>query len=100
MNRLTDIFPGSEHVDSLGMGSATDREVWDYAAKNGHAIVSKDADFSDMSVLLGSPPKIVWIQVGNCATSEIEELLRNNQCAIRDLELDTQLRVLRVRQVG
>jgi predicted nuclease of predicted toxin-antitoxin system len=29
-----------------------------------------------LSVLHGFPPKVVWIRLGNCSTSEIEQLLR------------------------
>ncbi len=28
------------------------------------------------SVLLGSPPKVIWLKVGNCSTDAIEALLR------------------------
>jgi predicted nuclease of predicted toxin-antitoxin system len=30
-----------------------------------------------MSFLLGSPPKVVWIRIGNCTTSDIADLLRS-----------------------
>lgn len=74
-----------------------DRAVWDYAAQNDYLIVSKDVDFSDMSVLLGAPPKVIWIQLGNCSTAEIEQLLRTHFKTIEDLELDPTLRLLRLR---
>ena len=38
-------------------------------------IVSKDYDFYQRSLLLGPPPKIVWIRKGNCSTQEIINLL-------------------------
>jgi predicted nuclease of predicted toxin-antitoxin system len=40
-------------------------------------IVSKDSDFSERSSLLGSPPKVVWLRVGNCTTARADFVLRN-----------------------
>ena len=42
---LTRDFPGSVHVRSVGLASASDQEVWDFAKAEGLTIVSKDADF-------------------------------------------------------
>jgi len=73
---LADLFTGSEHVESCGSGGAGDDEIWNFAKENGFAIVSKDSDFYDRSSLYGSPPKVIWLRVGNCATVEIETLVR------------------------
>ena len=97
VSRLSDVFPAAEHVERVGLGSLPDRDIWDFAAKNGYAIVTKDVDFSDMSILLGSPPKVIWIQLGNCTTAEIESLLRNHSKVIKDFEQDQMLRLLRLR---
>ena len=43
------------------------------------AIVSKDEDFHQLSFLHGPPPKVVWVRLGNCTTSDIEHLLRRSQ---------------------
>ena len=55
-------FPGSAHVRDLGLASAVDIEVWEYAKQFGFTIVSKDTDFSQRGFLFGPPPKVVWIQ--------------------------------------
>ena len=34
-------FPGSTHVRNAGLRGAEDRQVWDYAHKEGFAIASK-----------------------------------------------------------
>jgi len=82
VSRLADAFPGSSHVFLLGLDRAEDAEVWTYARDNDFAIVTKDADFSEMSTLRGFPPKVVWLRIGNCTTKRIEELLRSNKAAI------------------
>jgi len=73
---LAGIYPGCAHVHACGLGGASDDAIWQYAKENEVAIVSKDSDFQERSVLRGHPPKVVWIRAGNCSTSEIEELLR------------------------
>jgi predicted nuclease of predicted toxin-antitoxin system len=54
----------------------SDTEVWNYAAEHGCTIVSKDADFHQRSLLLGAPPKVVWIRKGNCSASDTANSLR------------------------
>ncbi len=73
---LVDLFPESAHVRELNLQSASDIELWSYAAQHGFVIVSKDADFHQMSFLYGHPPKVVWIRRGNCSTAEIHRIIR------------------------
>ncbi len=56
---VADVFQGSVHVRDVGLKSAADRRVWDYAVEMGFAIVTKDADFRQRSFLFGPPPKLV-----------------------------------------
>jgi predicted nuclease of predicted toxin-antitoxin system len=75
-------FPGSVDVRSVGLATASDQAVWDFAKVEGLVIVSKDADFHQMSFLHGPPPKVVWIRQGNCTTEDIAILLRRHAAAI------------------
>lgn len=75
-NRLADIFPDSVHVRDVGMKATEDPTVWDYAKDNDFMIVSKDADMHDLSLVFGNPPKVVWVRLGNCTTTDVENLLR------------------------
>lgn len=79
---LADLFPGSTHVRDVGLKSADDPEVWKYAVDNDLIIVSKDADMHDRSLLFGYPPKVIWIRLGNCSTSDIEQLIRKDISSI------------------
>ncbi len=76
VDALADLFPGSAHVHRVALGSATDEAVWHHAREQGFTLVSKDADFYELSLLRGQPPKVVWIRRGNCSTAQIEMLLR------------------------
>jgi predicted nuclease of predicted toxin-antitoxin system len=73
---LADVYPGSAHVHQCGLGSTDDATIWKYAKDNAFTIVSKDFDFQERSVLLGHPPKIIWLRATNCTSAEIESLLR------------------------
>jgi predicted nuclease of predicted toxin-antitoxin system len=85
---LADIYAGSAHVRDIGMRNATDTEIWEHAKNNDFVIVSKDSDFQARSLLYGSPPKFIWLRVGNCPVKLIEELLRKNSAAIHTFEQD------------
>ncbi len=88
---LEDVFPNSDHVFPLGLDKSDDTEVWEYARDNDFTLVTKDADFGDLSILRSFPPKVIWIRRGNCKTSDIEAILRNNFEAITGLETEEQI---------
>ena len=75
---LHDLYPESVHVRDVGLVNADDFSIWAYAREHGLVIVSKDSDFRQMSFTYGHPAKVLWIRRGNCATSEIESILRTN----------------------
>ena len=85
---LNDAYPDSTHVYVIQLDRASDVTVWEYARQYGYTIVSRDVDFSELSILRGSPPKIVWIRRGNCSTSDIELMLRLGKDAIETSESD------------
>ncbi|MCS6938548.1 MAG: DUF5615 family PIN-like protein [Roseiflexaceae bacterium] len=85
---LSDLYPNASHVSMVGLDTADDRTVWQYAQTHGYIIVTKDSDFSDISVLLGFPPKIIWLRLGNCTTSDIERTLRNGYVGITEFAAD------------
>jgi predicted nuclease of predicted toxin-antitoxin system len=85
---LADCYPASCHVRLVGLDRVDDATVWDYAASQGLTIVSKDSDFHQRSLVFGPPPKVVWVQIGNCSTSEIEDVLRRHVSDLAKLEQD------------
>lgn len=46
VNRLADLFPGSMQMRLVGLDRASDVELWDHAARDGHADVSRDVDLA------------------------------------------------------
>ena len=87
---LSDLYPGSVHLRDCGLRGVSDIEVWQYALENGYAIVSKDSDFSQRSFLLGSPPKVIWLRIGNCTTTRIDFVLRNAAPRIQAFLADSE----------
>ncbi len=76
VTQLSSLYPESRHVASLGLESASDADVWEAARQGGYILVSKDSDFNDLLSLKGSPPKVIWIRIGNCTTAELARLLQ------------------------
>jgi predicted nuclease of predicted toxin-antitoxin system len=85
---LADIYADSVHVREVGLRDSADLEIWQYAKLNGFAIVSKDSDFQQRSLLDGAPPKFIWLRVGNCTVGRTEDLLRRYSAAIHTFDMD------------
>jgi len=68
----------------LGLTNAKDIDIWDYARKNDFVIVTFDADFYDIGLVNGCPPKIVWLRTGNLTTNQVADLLRKRQSQITE----------------
>jgi len=83
VSKLVDLFPHSAHVRDFDLQRADDEHLWRFAIEHGFAIVSKDSDFHQRSFLYGPPPKVSWIQRGNCPTETIELILRERAPDIR-----------------
>ncbi len=96
VNRLSEVYPNSDHLDLLGLGTAEDTLIWGHAKNNDFVIVTKDADSADLTVLRGFPPKVVWIRRGNCSTTDIENLLRDHNIDIEDLAADSTSGILTI----
>jgi len=73
---------------------APDAAIWSYAREHDFTIVSKDADFSEISLELGYPPKLVWLQIENVSTDEVEHLIRAKYAQIMALPAATDRAIL------
>jgi len=82
--RMQDAFPEPQHVRDLGLEQANDLEIWQCTKRENFVIVDKDADFHDMSVILGHPPYVVWIRIGNVRVNNVEKIIRLHQTVIEE----------------
>ena len=80
--KLIDLFPNCIHISNCGLMDCEDSDIWEYAKKNNYSIVTFDADFYDISVINGHPPKIIWIRSGNLSTNELVKLMTHNKTMI------------------
>jgi predicted nuclease of predicted toxin-antitoxin system len=80
--RISGTFPDSSHVALVGLGDATDDEIWRYALDHGFAIMSKDEDFHQRALVSGPPPKVIWVRLGNGTTSEIDQAIQTGRDTI------------------
>jgi predicted nuclease of predicted toxin-antitoxin system len=75
---LPEQFSDSSTVKKEGLINSTDREIWEFAKENNYIIVTQDSDFNDLNLLLGFPPKIIWIRTGNLRTKAILDILKTH----------------------
>lgn len=85
---LVEAYPESTQVAILGLERASDWEIWEYAKTNDFVIVTKDADFFEMSNLYGQPPKIVWLKICNQSKAAIINSLLTKKDAIEMALID------------
>jgi predicted nuclease of predicted toxin-antitoxin system len=81
--RLAALYPDSTHVSRVGLERADDASVWQYARDHSFSVVTKDAAFEEISLRLGSPPKLVWLRRGNCSVDDTAQMLGVNAEAVR-----------------
>jgi predicted nuclease of predicted toxin-antitoxin system len=90
-------YPGSVHVRNVGLATADDEGVWNYARANGFCVVSKDSDFQQRALLHGHPPKVIWVRIGNCSTEAAETSLRTRQADVLAFDADPNAAILILR---
>ena len=75
VQKLSHSYNDIAHVRDHDLHCADDATVWQFAIDHDFIIVSKDSDFHQLAFLIGPPPKVVWVRLGNCATRDVERLL-------------------------
>ncbi|CAN5721757.1 DUF5615 family PIN-like protein [soil metagenome] len=94
VGQIAELYPESCHIASVMTKTASDREIWLYAQEHGFTLVTKDDDFEQRSVLLGHPPKVIWIRLGNCRTEEVVAVLTGAQRIIHSFFEDKEKSIL------
>ena len=85
------LFPGSLHITQAGLSSgAPDREIWDYAKRNGFAIITADTDFVTMANTLGPPPKVIILENCDYPTSVAAQLISASAIRISEFARNDQ----------
>ena len=61
----------AHHVVDVGLRAATDAQVWEYAVREGSAILTKDEDFAARRLREPHGPTVIWLRVGNCSRAAL-----------------------------
>ena len=81
---LGDGFGRIDHVDNLGMADESDIGIWEYAEAHGYTIVTKDKDFYERSTVVGQPPKVIHLTLGNCSVADCAAAILNRSGHVKD----------------
>ena len=97
IGQVADLFPGTVHVSAVNLLRASDVEVWEYAKLFALCIVTADADFYELSITMGAPPKVVWLKGCDYPTSVAAQLIRDQPIRITEFLEDSERAVLILR---
>jgi predicted nuclease of predicted toxin-antitoxin system len=61
----------AEHVNRIGLGNTSDSAIWEYAARTGATLVTKDEDFVALAAQEPAGPQVVWIRIGNISNDAL-----------------------------
>ncbi len=92
--RLSDLYPASAHVVALGLSESPDQAIWQFAKTEGFMVVTTDADFYEMAMTSGPPPKVVWLRRWAQPTNDAKLVLRREAIRIAHFANDPELAVL------
>jgi predicted nuclease of predicted toxin-antitoxin system len=62
-------------VRDLGLGRASDREIFQAARATASTFITKDRDFADLVRRMGPPPGVVLLSCGNTSTAHVRTIL-------------------------
>lgn len=66
----------AESIIGMGLHGLKDPEIFQRAKTSGACIVTKDADFVELVLRLGSPPQVVLLSCGNTSNEALRGLLK------------------------
>jgi predicted nuclease of predicted toxin-antitoxin system len=66
----------SDYVHVLNLDDSwSDEQIWKYAKENELIILTKDADFKQIALIKGVPPKIIHFKTGNLRIAQFHALV-------------------------
>lgn len=70
---------------------ASDKEVWQKAKDDGYVIVTRDADFQELSLVWGQPPKVIRLKTLNQSRAATLKVLLENRDVITESLIERDL---------
>jgi predicted nuclease of predicted toxin-antitoxin system len=97
-SKLRSVFPNLVHVSDIRLTGQEDESIFEYARNNNFdAIITNDEDYYWLSLLKGSPPKIIWLRTGNMTTNNLVTVLSAKQHEIEYFLLEPNEICLEIR---
>ena len=62
-------YPGTTHVEFIGLNGASDLAIGDYAALHDFVVVTKDEDYDRLVALRNFNPKLIRLTLGNTSSA-------------------------------
>jgi predicted nuclease of predicted toxin-antitoxin system len=62
-------------VRELGLRDATDPEIFQAARTVAAVVMTKDRDFVHLLDRHGPPPQVIWMRMGNCSNTALQQIL-------------------------
>lgn len=53
--------------------------MWQFAKEHGFVIVTRDANFEELSLVWGKPPQVIWLKTSNLSRAATLQLPLANQ---------------------
>ncbi len=72
-------------VRDLGLREAEDREIFLAAREADAVVLTKDRDFVLLLELLGPPPQVIWLTIGNTSNAHLRKVLSKSLNSALDL---------------
>jgi predicted nuclease of predicted toxin-antitoxin system len=60
----------------INLENGSDRAIFLWAKSNNAIVMTKDIDFINLQIELGSPPKVIWLTIGNTSKLKLKEILK------------------------
>lgn len=87
---LTDAFSEVEHIKAFDLIDSNDYQIFMFARQQGYsAVLTQDEDFYSLLLEHGTPPKVIWLRVGNCSTMFLSEVILRNAGIIESFLKET-----------
>jgi predicted nuclease of predicted toxin-antitoxin system len=94
---LEPMFPGSTHVNAVGLGGARDIELWNFAVLNQFDIMSRDSDLPMLAVRRVDDVCVVWVRLGNLVLRNLLKAIESSLAEVHQALGTRSLRIIEIR---
>ena len=77
---------GADYIHASQIADqASDTLLWEQARKNDWIVLTRDTDFFDRLLVHGTPPKVIWIRLGNLRKADLLNIMEERWPSILKL---------------